>query len=213
MENNIPPMPAKRALAVLDQPVPTDIGPPKRISKKVRAAIDAMVSGDCKRICDATAATGRWLPGHQYQEHVVAALAGLAEPGEPVLGAVQQLRRIRSGAEPADRKKGRRLVRAQRRSPARGFRRKVRAHVAAPLTASLAGEARFDAGKPDIIRPLISADGCRVAAFIIGAVDQDAVDADSRISPKVIFCCWWAVSGIPHDSADHASREAARDGG
>src|ERR1700686_5300164 len=34
MENNIPPMPAKRALAVLDQPVPTDIGPPKRISKK-----------------------------------------------------------------------------------------------------------------------------------------------------------------------------------
>jgi hypothetical protein len=56
---NTPPMPAKRALAALDQPAPTaDIGPPKRISKKVRAAIDAMVSGDCKRICDAAAKVG-----------------------------------------------------------------------------------------------------------------------------------------------------------
>jgi hypothetical protein len=46
---------AKRALAALDQPAPADIGPPKRISKKVRAAIGAMVSGDCKKICDAPA--------------------------------------------------------------------------------------------------------------------------------------------------------------
>jgi hypothetical protein len=59
MENIIPPMPAKRALAALDQPAPAaDIGPPKRISKKVRAAIDAMVSGDCKKICDAAAKVG-----------------------------------------------------------------------------------------------------------------------------------------------------------
>jgi hypothetical protein len=50
MENITPPMPAKRALAALDQPAPADIGPPKRISKKVRAAIDAMVSGECKTI-------------------------------------------------------------------------------------------------------------------------------------------------------------------
>ena len=60
MENVTPPgTPAKRALAVLDQPapiVPPDA--PKRISKKVRAAIDAMVSGDCKRICDAAAKVG-----------------------------------------------------------------------------------------------------------------------------------------------------------
>jgi hypothetical protein len=34
MENITPPMPAKRALAVIDQPVPADIGPPKRISKR-----------------------------------------------------------------------------------------------------------------------------------------------------------------------------------
>jgi hypothetical protein len=36
--------------------------PPKRISKKVRAAIDAMVSGDCKKICDAAAKIG---PAHE----------------------------------------------------------------------------------------------------------------------------------------------------
>jgi hypothetical protein len=58
MENIMPPMPAKRALAALDQPAPADIGPPKRISKKVRAAIDAMVSGECKKICDAAAKVG-----------------------------------------------------------------------------------------------------------------------------------------------------------
>jgi hypothetical protein len=58
MENITPPMPAKCALAALDQPVPADVGPPKRISKKVRAAIDALVSGDCKKICDAAAKVG-----------------------------------------------------------------------------------------------------------------------------------------------------------
>jgi hypothetical protein len=58
MENITPPMPAKRALAALDQPAAADIGPPKRISKKVRAAIDALVSGDCKKVCDAAAKAG-----------------------------------------------------------------------------------------------------------------------------------------------------------
>jgi hypothetical protein len=58
MENKTPPMPAKRALAALDLPAPTDVGPPKRISKKVRAAIDAMVSGECKKITDAAAKVG-----------------------------------------------------------------------------------------------------------------------------------------------------------
>jgi hypothetical protein len=51
-------MPAKRALAALDQPASTDIGPPKRISKKVRAAIDAMVNGECRKITDAAAKVG-----------------------------------------------------------------------------------------------------------------------------------------------------------
>jgi hypothetical protein len=60
MENITPPgTPAKRALAVLDQtPAPAEPGPPKRISKKVRAAIDAMVSGDCKKITEAAAKVG-----------------------------------------------------------------------------------------------------------------------------------------------------------
>jgi hypothetical protein len=31
---NTPPMPAKGALAAVDQPAPADVGPPKRISKK-----------------------------------------------------------------------------------------------------------------------------------------------------------------------------------
>jgi hypothetical protein len=53
-------MPAKRALAAFDQPAPAaDIGAsPKRISPKVRAAIDAMVSGECKNITEAGAKVG-----------------------------------------------------------------------------------------------------------------------------------------------------------
>lgn len=60
MENITPAIPAKRALAALDQPAPAagDAGPPKRISKKVRAAIDAMVSGECKKIIEAAAKVG-----------------------------------------------------------------------------------------------------------------------------------------------------------
>jgi hypothetical protein len=60
MENITPPgTPAKRALAVLDQPGP-DVapGPQKRISARVRRAIDAMVTGRCKRICDAAEYVG-----------------------------------------------------------------------------------------------------------------------------------------------------------
>jgi hypothetical protein len=58
-KNITPPAPAKRALAALDQaPAPAEPGPPKRISKKVRAAIDAMVSGDCKKITEAAAKVG-----------------------------------------------------------------------------------------------------------------------------------------------------------
>ena len=59
MENITPPgTPAKRALAVLDAPAPAEPLPPRRISKKVRLAIDAMVSGDCKKISEAAAKAG-----------------------------------------------------------------------------------------------------------------------------------------------------------
>ena len=40
----------------------------------------------------------------------------MAEAGEPLPGAVQQLRRVRAGAEPRDEEEGRRLVRASTRT-------------------------------------------------------------------------------------------------
>jgi hypothetical protein len=51
--------PARRALAVLDTPpVPEAAIPAKRISAKVRAGIEYMVSGDCKIIKDAAEKAG-----------------------------------------------------------------------------------------------------------------------------------------------------------
>jgi len=53
------PAPAKRALAALDNPPAADaVIPAKRISKKVRRAIDAMVTGDCKQIKEAAEKVG-----------------------------------------------------------------------------------------------------------------------------------------------------------
>jgi len=55
MEKVTPPgTPARRALAALANPAPdVPAGSPKRISKKLRAAIDAMVSGSCKTVAEA----------------------------------------------------------------------------------------------------------------------------------------------------------------
>jgi hypothetical protein len=51
--------PANRALAVLDTPPQPDAAiPARRISAKVRAGIDAMVTGDCKTIKDAAEKAG-----------------------------------------------------------------------------------------------------------------------------------------------------------
>jgi hypothetical protein len=51
--------PAKRALKVLDQPAPAEpVNKALRITKKVRAAVDLMVSGESKKICDAAAKVG-----------------------------------------------------------------------------------------------------------------------------------------------------------
>jgi hypothetical protein len=51
--------PARRALRALDRPAPpAGEGPPKRISKKVRIGIDALVSGDCKTIKEAAEKVG-----------------------------------------------------------------------------------------------------------------------------------------------------------
>ena len=51
---------------------------------------------------------------HEYPQHVVTALARLAQAGEPLLSPGQQLRGICAGAEPGDQEKGRGLVRTQR---------------------------------------------------------------------------------------------------
>ena len=59
----------------------------------------------------AAATAHRWAAGDQHPQHVIAALARLAEAREPLLGPIQQLRRIRARAEPGDQEKGRRLVR------------------------------------------------------------------------------------------------------
>jgi hypothetical protein len=53
----------------------------------------------------------------------------------------------------------------------------IRAHVGAPLAARLAGEPRFYVGKPNIIRSSIGADGCRMAAAVVRAIDQDTTHA------------------------------------
>jgi hypothetical protein len=60
MKDITPPMPAKRALAVLDQPAPADITGPKRrpISKKVMKAIHLMIGGKAKTITDAAEQVG-----------------------------------------------------------------------------------------------------------------------------------------------------------
>jgi putative SOS response-associated peptidase YedK len=46
----------------------------------------------------------------KYSQHVLSPLARLAETGEPLSGASEQLRRIRARAEPEDKEEGRRLV-------------------------------------------------------------------------------------------------------
>jgi putative SOS response-associated peptidase YedK len=62
---------------------------------------------------DAAATEIRRAAGHQHPQHVVAALAGLAETGEPLPDPGQQLLGIRAGAEPGDRQQARRLVRTR----------------------------------------------------------------------------------------------------
>jgi hypothetical protein len=55
MKNDVP---APRALAVLDQPAPTEPVKPLRITDKVRRAIDLMVSGSTKTISAAAEQVG-----------------------------------------------------------------------------------------------------------------------------------------------------------
>jgi hypothetical protein len=60
MENITPPgTPAKRALAVLDTPLPAEpVNKALRITEKVRRAIGLLVSGQCKQITEAAERVG-----------------------------------------------------------------------------------------------------------------------------------------------------------
>ncbi len=51
---------------------------------------------------------------YQYPQHIVIALARLAEARKPMPGPGKQLRRVRAGAEPGDEEKRRSVVRALR---------------------------------------------------------------------------------------------------
>jgi hypothetical protein len=51
--------PARRAMAILDTPEPDSVPAPKRrVSRKLIAAIDAMVMGECKDVTQAAAKVG-----------------------------------------------------------------------------------------------------------------------------------------------------------
>jgi hypothetical protein len=88
------------------------------------------------------------------------------------------------------------------------FPAEIRADVRASVAASLAGEPRLDIGKANIVRPSVSADRYRVAAFVFRAIDQRTTSARSPISPKVTFR-WRVRAGIAHDLVDRPPREAA----
>ena len=60
---------------------------------------------------------------------------------------------------------------------------KVWPDIGAPLAARLTGEQRLYIGQPDVIGPSVRAHGRRVAASIVGAIDQEAANAGgSRFS-------------------------------
>ena len=61
---------------------------------------------------DAATATHRRASSHEYPQHLLTALAHVAQTGEPVFGPGQQLRGICSGPEPRDEKERRGVVRA-----------------------------------------------------------------------------------------------------
>ena len=86
----------------------------------------------------------------------------------------------------------------------------IGADVRVSVAASLADEPRLDIGQPNVIRPLIRTDGCRMAALVIRAIDQDATSAGGPHLSKGDFRLA-GDSGHRPDSADRAIMEAATD--
>jgi hypothetical protein len=71
-----------------------------------------------------------------------------------------------------------------------GLRRlKQRSDIGAAVTAYLAGEFRLKIGNPHVIARAAGIDHNGVRAFVVAAIDEKSGRPDSRISPRVIFCC------------------------
>jgi hypothetical protein len=88
-------------------------------------------------------------------------------------------------------------------SSAHPGRRKMRADVGAALRAGIADEPVLDVRKPDIIGPLARAHFDRVAAFVVGTVDQDApYPAIAHLSEGDL--CGRVRAGMAHDSANRS---------
>jgi len=68
---------------------------PAPVIRNIRHRDDSDALGN-----DAATAAHWWSTRHQHPQHVITALARLAEAGEPLSGAIQQLRRARAGANP-----------------------------------------------------------------------------------------------------------------
>ena len=93
---------------------------PRADARRLPGLPGARASQHRHRRCDDADALGHaatathWRSaGHQHPQHVIAALARLVKARVPLSGAVQQLCRVRPGAEPRDEEKGRGLVRAE----------------------------------------------------------------------------------------------------
>ena len=79
----------------------------------------------------------------------------------------------------------------------------IRPHVGTALAAHRADETMFYVGQPKIIRPVAAADRDRVAAAIVGAVDQNAANAHIAHFGKGDF--------LGAFGTDRGEGEAARD--
>jgi hypothetical protein len=71
--------------------------------------------------------------------------------------------------------------------PAKFIPIEIRPYVRAFSAANLAGEQRFQIGQPDISEPLVSADRRRMAALVVGAIDQESTNARCSHFPEGDF--------------------------
>src|SRR6266404_3119940 len=81
----------------------------------------------------------------------------------------------------------------------------------ASFSARLANESRFKIREPDVIRPSVAADFCKVRAFVIRAIDQQAANARRSHFPEgdFLLACRRIGHGR-HQSATRGRRQSPR---